>query len=101
MNSPRASSPASEALESRHDSDEIPEPGDNEHEPTPPVSRIEDVRTSQAFVQCLKEARLEDSGLEEEDIEAPPQPIRYSTRSTGRSIPPIVNRCVLGVHKRI
>jgi hypothetical protein len=69
MNSPRASSPASEALESRHDSDDIPEPGDNEPEPTPPVSRIEDVRTSQAFVQCLKEARLEDSGLEEDDIE--------------------------------
>jgi hypothetical protein len=27
------------------------------------------VRTSQAFVQCLKEATLENSGLEEEDIE--------------------------------
>ena len=69
MNSPRASSPASEALESRHGSDEIPEPGDNEPKPISSVSRIKDVRTSQAFVQCLKEARLEDSGLEEEDIE--------------------------------
>ena len=45
MNSPRASSPASEALESRHGSDDIPEPGDNEPEPIPSVSRIEDVRT--------------------------------------------------------
>ena len=69
MNSPRASSPASEALESRHGSDEIPEPGDNEPKSISSVSRIKDVRTSQAFVQCLKEARLEDSGLEEEDIE--------------------------------
>jgi hypothetical protein len=69
MNSPRASSPASEALESlHHDSDHIPEPGDNDAPPLP-ISQIEDVRTSQAFVQCLKEATLDDSGLEEEDIE--------------------------------
>ena len=69
MNSPRASSPASEALESHHhDSDHIPEPGNNDA-PPPPVSRIEDVRTSQAFVQCLKKATLDNSGLEEEDIE--------------------------------
>ena len=69
MNSPRASSPASEVLESQHDSDDIPEHGDNEPDPIPTISRIEYVRTSQAFVQCLKEARLKNSGLEEEDIE--------------------------------
>jgi hypothetical protein len=70
MNSPRTSSPASEAPESlHHNSDHISEPGDNKHAPPPPVSRIEDVHTSQAFVQSLKEAKLNDSGLEEEDIE--------------------------------
>ena len=70
MNSPRASSPASEALESlHHESDHVPEPRDGELDPSPSVSRIEDVRISQAFVQCLKDARLDDSGLEEEDLE--------------------------------
>ena len=37
--------------------------------PSPSISRIEDVRISQAFVQSLKDARLDDSGLEEEDLQ--------------------------------